>query len=218
MGRGDKARVDLYWLPLGAGGSGCVRWNGHIYEALAARHEHREERDLYHSALEVTLGTDRFVIEMTPAWGNKHEDRGVVREGSVGIPRLGRSRFFRYEVRRWRNGNIPDVSDAVDSPQRLSSDAGRAQRVLDLVPDFPTLTWGRDELRTGDMWNSNSLTAWLLACSGHETELIGPPLDGRAPGWVAGLVVAAGRGTGGPTGEGQVRSVNEVASSLRVTA
>jgi hypothetical protein len=41
------------------------------------------------------------------------------------------------------------------------------------------------------MWNSNSLTAWLLACSGHKTELIVPPLHGRAPGWVAGLVVAA---------------------------
>ena len=90
------------------------------------------------------------------------------------------------------------MSDAVDSPQRLSSDAGRAQRVLDLVPDFPTIMWGRDEPRTGDMWNSNSLTAWLLACRGHETKLIGPPLGGRAPGWVAGLVVAAGRGPVAP--------------------
>jgi hypothetical protein len=191
-GREKRARVDLYWLPLGAGdGSGCVRWNGHIYEALAARHERRDARDLYHSALEVTLGTDRFVIEMTPAWGNNQEDHGVVCDGSVGLPRLGHSRFFRYEVRRWRNGSIPDVSEAVAGPQRQSSDAVRAQRVLDLVPAFPTLTWGRDELRTGDMWNSNSLTAWLLACSGHETELIEPPLHGRAPGWVAGLVVAA---------------------------
>ena len=214
MGLEDRARVDLYWLPLGAGGSGCVRWNGHIYEALAARHERREARDLYHSALEVTLGSDRYVIEMTPAWCNKDDDRGVVREGSVGLPMLGRSRFFRYEVRRWRNGNIPDVSEAIASPQRQSSDVARAQRVLDLVPDFPILTWGRDELRTGDMWNSNSLTAWVLASSGHETDLLEPPLHGRAPGWVAGLVAAASRGTGGPTGEGQVRGVNRIASSL----
>src|SRR6478672_361057 len=127
---------------------------------------------------------------MTPAWGNKHEDRGAVLVGSVGLPRLGRSRFFRYEVRRWRNGVIPDVSEAVASPQRQSSDVIRAKRVLDLVPGFPVLTWGRDELRTGDMWNSNSLTAWLLASSGHETERIEPPLHGRAPGWAAGLVVA----------------------------
>ncbi len=79
----------------------------------------------------------------------------------------------------------------VASPQRLSSDVVRAQWVLELVPAFPTLTWGRDELHTGDMWNSNSLIAWLLARSSHETDLVEPPVLGRAPGWVAGLVVAA---------------------------
>ncbi len=66
-------------------------------------------------------------------------------------------------------------------------------RLLELVPEVPALTWGRDELGTGDMWNSNSLTSWLLASS-HECvgELnIRPPPNGRAPGWRAGLVVAA---------------------------
>ena len=186
--------MDLYWLPLGAGdASHCVRWNGRIFEAVAARHEHREVRDLYHSALEVHLDADRFVIEMAPTWGNDRADRGVVADGSVGLPSLGRSRFFRYEVRRWRNGTIPDVSEAVASPVRLSSDVVRARRVLELVPAFPTFTWGRDELHTGDMWNSNSLIAWLLALSGHQTALLEPPPKGRAPGWAAGLVVAARR-------------------------
>ena len=181
--RRDRARIDLYWLPLGAGdASHCVRWNGRIFEALVARYERREARDLYHSALEVHLGTDRYVIEMAPEWGNKLADRGVVSGGAVGLPWLGRSRVFRYEVRRWRNGSIPDVSEAVASPQRMSSDVVRAQRVLELVPTFPTVTWGRDELRTGDMWNSNSLIAWLLARSGHETGRAEPPLHGRAPG------------------------------------
>jgi hypothetical protein len=190
--RSDHASVDLYWLPLGAGdASHCVRWNGRIYEALAARRGCREPRDLYHSALEVNLGTARFVIEMAPVWGNTSADRGVVSDGSVGIPWLGHSRFFRYEVRRWRNGCIPDVSEAVASPQRLSSDVEHAQRVLALVPAFPTATWGRDELRTGDMWNSNSLIAWLLARSGHDIDLVEMPPRGRAPGWVAGLVVAS---------------------------
>jgi hypothetical protein len=32
----EEAAVDLYWLPLGAGGH-FVRLNGRIYEALAAR-------------------------------------------------------------------------------------------------------------------------------------------------------------------------------------
>jgi hypothetical protein len=158
----DRASIDLYWLPLGAvDASHCVRWNGRIYEALAARYERRDVRDLYHSALELHFGTDRFVIEMAPAWGKKQADRGVVSGGPVGLPSLGHSRFFPYEVRRWRNGIIPDASEAVASPRHLSSDVVRAQRVLELVPEFPIATWGRDELHTGDMWNSNSLIAWL---------------------------------------------------------
>jgi hypothetical protein len=62
--------------------------------------------------------------------------------------------------------------------------------VLELVPAFPTRTWGRDELAAGEMWNSNSLTSWLLAGSGHQVDGLVPPDGGRAPGWAAGLVVA----------------------------
>jgi hypothetical protein len=50
--------------------------------------------------------------------------------------------------------------------------------------------WGRDELGTGEMWNSNSLTSWLIARSGLRPESIHLPTRGRAPGWDAGLVVA----------------------------
>ena len=166
-----------------------MRWNGRVFEALAARLGHRHPRELYHSALVVRVGQERFVVEMTPAWGGRGE-RGVVGEGAVGARWLGCSRLFRYEVRRWRSGAIPDVAEAVASPQRVSGSEAAAQRVLDLVPDFPLRTWGRDEQEAGDMWNSNSLTAWLLARSGHDTALIGPPARGRAPGWEAGLVVA----------------------------
>jgi hypothetical protein len=182
--------VDLFWLPLGAGGH-FVRTNGRIYEAVAARLRHRDRSDLYHSALEVHHAGERYVIEQGPVWNVKEADRGVVREGPVGSPRLGRFKLFRYEVRSWRNGVIPDRDEAVDSPRRLSGDADRAQRVLELVPDFPMATWGRDEQQTGEMWNSNSLIAWLLARSGHDTDSIEPPAHGRAPGWFAGLCVAA---------------------------
>lgn len=182
--------VFLYWLPLGAGGR-SVHWNGRLFEALAARHEHRAAKDLFHSALEVYLDDARFVIEMTPAWGTGVADRGVVCEGPVGARGLRRFAAFRYEVRRWRMGVIPDVAEAVGSPRRVSHDQARARRLLALVPDVPALTWGRDELRTGDMWNSNSLTAWLLARSDHDTGSIGPPAQGRAPGWRAGLMAAA---------------------------
>ena len=182
--------VDLYWLPLGAGGH-CVRLNGRAFEAFAAHHEHRARHELYHSALEVTLRGNRYVVEMAPVWNTPDPERGSVCEGAVGRPWLGRFRLFRYEVRRWRNGRIPDVAEAVDSPQRLSWDEARAQRVLELVPAFPSATWGADEQRAGDMWNSNSLIAWLLARSGHDLAAVRPPENGRAPGWSAGLVVAA---------------------------
>ena len=97
---------------------------------------------------------------------------------------------FRYEIRLWRGGHIPDVAEAVDSPRRLSDDEQRARRVLDVVPQVPTPVWGRDELSTGEMWNSNSVIAWAIARSGIDVESIQPPQGGRAPGWRAGVVVA----------------------------
>ena len=181
--------VDLYWLPLGAGGH-SVRLNGRVFEAIAARLERREPCDLYHSALEVRVPEARFVIEQAPAGSGDPAERGVVAEGPVAAVWARRLRIFRYEVRRWRDGVIPDIAEAVESPQRLSSNHDVAQRVLDLVPDVPTAVWGRDELRAGEMWNSNSVISWLVSLSGLPTDAITPPLGGRAPGWNAGLVIA----------------------------
>jgi hypothetical protein len=93
-------------------------------------------------------------------------------------------------VRRWRDGVIPDVAEAVDSPQRLSDEPERARRLLELVPDVPTPVWGRDELGAGEMWNSNSIISWLIARTGLDVEAIRPPAGGRAPGWRAGIVLA----------------------------
>lgn len=180
--------VDLYWLPLGAGGR-SVRLNGKVFEAVAARLGRRPACDLYHSALEVTVGGNRFVIEMAPAWDPDGAGRGVVAEGPVGARWAGRWRLFRYEIRRWRDGEIPDVAEAVDSPQRLSRDPATARRLLELVPQVPTVTWGRDELAAGEMWNSNSVVSWLLANSGIEPTAARLPEHGRAPGWDAGLAV-----------------------------
>lgn len=183
------AVVDLYWLPLGAGGH-SVRLNGRVYEAAAARLARRPARDLYHSALEVRVSEGRFIIEMTPIPDGNGAARGVVAEGPVGANWAGRFRIFRYEVRCWRDGVIPDVSEAVDSPRRLTDDAARARRVLQLVPSVPTPVWGRDELGAGDMWNSNSMISWLIVRIGLDADAIGPPAGGRAPGWQAGLAVA----------------------------
>jgi hypothetical protein len=184
-----QAGVDLYWLPLGAGGH-SVRLNGRVYEAVAARLRHRPTCDLYHSGLVVHVPEGRFVIEQAPVRDSNGAQRGVVAEGAVGACWAGRFRIFRYEVRRWRDGVIPDLAEAVESPRRLSNDARQAQRLLELVPSVPTPVWGRDELGTGEMWNSNSIISWLIARSGIAAETIRLPKGGRAPGWEAGIEVA----------------------------
>jgi hypothetical protein len=191
----ERSAVDLYWLPLGAGGH-LVALNGRLFEALAARAQRRPACDLYHSALEVRVAGARFVIEQAPVRDDFGPQRGVVAEGPVGARWAGRLRIFRYEIRRWRDGAIPDIDEAVESPQRLTDDRACAQRLLDAVPQLPTPVWGRDDLRTGDMWNSNSIVAWLIARSGISTASIQPPVAGRAPGWQAGLAVARRQAAG----------------------
>jgi hypothetical protein len=183
------AAVDLYWLPLGAGGH-FVRLNGRVYETLAARLQRRPARDLYHSALQVELPEGTFVIEQAPVHDWNGNDRGVVAEGAVGARWAGQFRIFRYEIRLWRAGHIPDIAETVDSPRRLSDQEQLARRVLEVVPQVPTPVWGRDQLGTGEIWNSNSVIAWVITRSGIDPEAIQPPHGGRAPGWSAGVVVA----------------------------
>jgi hypothetical protein len=170
-----------------------VWWNGRIYEAVAARRARRRVCDLYHSALEVRVPEGRFVIESAPIRAADGRERGVVAEGAVGSRWAGRLPVFRYELRFWRDGVIPDLAEAVESPRRLTDEAEAGRRLLALAPSVPTPVWGRDQLHAGEMWNSNSVVAWLIAKSGLDAATIRPPRGGRAPGWDAGLVVA-GRG------------------------
>jgi hypothetical protein len=187
----DAAWLDLYWLPLGAGGH-FVRRNGRAFEAVAARLEHRPACDLYHSALELRLADGgRVVVEQAPIpRAGDPARRGVVARGPVGARWAGRLRLFSYEVRRWPGGRIPDVAEAVDSPRRLTEDADVVRGLWRLVPEVPRLVWGRDEAGAGEMWNSNSIVAWLIARAGLPVDAIRPPAGGRAPGWDAGVVVA----------------------------
>ena len=105
--------VDLYWLPLGAGGR-SVRLNGRVYEFGAARIARRQRCDLYHSALVVRIPKGRFVVEQAPMCDGSGWRRGVVAEGSVGSRRAAAWRIFRYEVRCWLDGAIADVDEAVE--------------------------------------------------------------------------------------------------------
>ena len=74
---------------------------------------------LYHSALVATLGDDHYFIEMAPVPPPPtrcHPTEASSHDGAVGSPLAERLRTFRYEIRCWRNGNIPDLHHAVEQP------------------------------------------------------------------------------------------------------
>jgi hypothetical protein len=183
------AAIVLLWIPVGAGGhlvAHTSRWWEQAHAALARR----KPQLLLHAALEITVDADHYVIEMAPQWSGARVDRGVVATGPVGLRCLGRSTLFRYEVRCWRGGSIPDRRWAVGDAVLLSQNPDTARLLLRSITEVPTLTWGRNVLGTGDMWNSNSLVSWLLTINGVAATELEPPEGGRAPGWAAGLAMA----------------------------
>jgi hypothetical protein len=183
------ASIEVLWIPLGAGAT-VVRLSGKLFEAVSAVVHRRRPCDLYHSAITVNVPEGRVVVEMTPRPDLQGAERGVTADGPVGLRWLGRWRLFRYEIRRWLNGVIPDEGETA-SRVLLAVELPAATALLDLVPMVPTPVWGRDELRAGEMWNSNSVTSWLLSRADLDTDHFGPPAGGRAPGWNAGIVAAA---------------------------
>ena len=146
----SEARVDLFWLPLGAEGW-LVRRCGAAYERLTAAAAERRPLDLYHAALEVRSAAGSFAIELTPIRSGAGSECGVVGEGPVGSPLLRHLRLFRYELHAAPNGAIPDIAYAVESPRRVGRSEDEARRVLDLLPSVPRLAWVRDELGLGKM-------------------------------------------------------------------
>lgn len=178
----------LHWIPLGAGGAAVVRVSGRLYEALVAFLGRRPRRQLYHAALVIATGAGTCSVEVAPTPDlDGARDRGVVAVGPVGLRPLGRFRLFRYEVRRWWGGTIPDLVHAVGPPVVVTREVGVVEALLEVLPAVPTPTWGRDELGLGEMWNSNSVVAWALASVGISGSAGAPPARGRAPGWDAGL-------------------------------
>ncbi|SDZ14931.1 hypothetical protein [Herbiconiux ginsengi] len=184
----QQASANLTWLPVGAGGHVVVhtsRW----WELYRARREHRAPCPLFHAALDVVAGERRHLVEMAPAWNVPAGERGVVATGAVGLRLLGRSRFFRYEVRCWADGILPDRRFAVGEVVRFPLRPSAAEALIERVADVPTPVWGRAAFGS-DMWNSNSLISWLLQTSGIDAAAVVPPRGGRAPGWDAGIAAA----------------------------
>ena len=126
------AGVDLYWIPLGAG-EVVVRACGTVFEAVSALVQRRRTYDLYHSALR----SDRSRRPI------RHRDGAHPRIGAengeaswprapVGTKGAGQFRPCRYEIRRWRDGVIPDAQEAIHSAM-VGVDLACAERLLDLV-------------------------------------------------------------------------------------
>jgi hypothetical protein len=66
---------------------------------------------------------------MAPVWSGGPDKHGAVAYGPVGLRVLGAWRYFRYEVRCWPDGVIPDLAAAV-GPVKASTDPRRARRLL----------------------------------------------------------------------------------------
>ena len=185
-----RAAVTLLWIPLGAGGAAIVRASGRVYERFRAAAERRPPVPLYHTALVVEVDGERHIVENAwPSPDDNRSSRGVIVVGPVFFEPLGRFRPFRYEVRRWQHGVIADADLAVASDV-VSVDVGVARRTLSAVETVPALTWGRHPLDAGEMWNSNSVIAFVLASAGLPAGEFEPPAGGRAPGWTSGLAAA----------------------------
>ena len=181
--------ADLWWIPVGAGGHFVVYASG-LWERMCAMRNRRAARRLFHAALEIHVGDDHLLVEMAPAWGAHSGSHGIVKTGPVGIRILGRSRLFRYEVRCREDGSLPDREYAPEAPTRMEFTLGSAEQVRECLLLVPGHVWGRDALGVGDMWNSNSLIAWLLVSAGCDVRGIHPPAGGEAPGWAAGIAAA----------------------------
>jgi hypothetical protein len=62
----DQAAVDLYWIPLGAGGH-SVRFNGIVDEAISSPIQRRPRCDFYHTALKIRLSARSYAVDAADA-------------------------------------------------------------------------------------------------------------------------------------------------------
>lgn len=170
-----------------------VTTSARFYESVAAAISHREPKVLFHAALVVQTGSIRKIIECAwPSPDDELSERGVVVVGPVFTRFLERFRTFRYEVRCWEDGIIPDLEFAT-TPLPVGEAADTAERVVAAVDAIPAHRWGRDDLGVGEMWNSNSVISFVLATAGVPVVDLDPPTDGRAPGWTSGIAAAGSR-------------------------
>jgi len=133
----NAARIELWWLPLGAGGW-FVRANGRLYEARPGNPGGGGRSTSTTRRWWCGFPEGRFVVEN--CWpipdSDGARDRGVAVEGPVGSELIARFRVFRNEVRRW-DGTIADAGTAVASPPGPEPGPGQGRRLLELVGELP---------------------------------------------------------------------------------
>ena len=142
-----KTAIDLHWIPLGAGGH-SVRFNGIVYESLAASIQRRPRYNIYHSALELTLPDGVYTVEMTPVPNSRGWERGLIAEGPLGSS--GRDDFGSSVTRSAGGRTVSSQTWAMPCHRHCISPTARVvERAFGLLPAVPALTWGRDESRRG---------------------------------------------------------------------
>jgi len=147
----SQARVDLYWLPLGAGSGGrCVRGSGRLYEALVASRRHRPPLNLFHSALIVQLNGHPCVLG----------DVAVLE----GVGRVRAPERYRPQV-----GRAPAPDTGLYSVNLLISEGGREYVERSLGDAWwPTcLTWVPSRAVAGGLPPAGGTTVTSAVASGR---------------------------------------------------
>ncbi len=188
------AGIDLYWIPLGAGGH-FVRLNGKVYEAVQALVQRRARRNLYHSALVVSVSEGSYVIECAWVSSTDSDKRGVVAAGPVWNNWAGRLRplsVTRCAVgwaapspmsrRRWRARNDSLATRAT------------ARRLIELSPQVPTPAMGPGSMREWERCGTPTRSSHGLLGAAVLTQrpCVYRKMDGRPVGMPVLVVAQAG--------------------------
>ncbi|MEZ4481007.1 MAG: hypothetical protein R3B97_07590 [Dehalococcoidia bacterium] len=184
-----ECSADLYWMPVGAGTSGFQQASLRFWESIEAAHVltvHALGSFIRRSSLRspggrVHAGTDASIRRRPPPLAT----------GPVGIRGADRIRLFRYQLRRVPGETLPDEEWAEGEPIHLTGDCDAVRRIVALAPSTPPHVWGRRVRGTKEMWTSDSVISWLLRSAGIDLSKVAIPPGGRAPGWSAGIALAA---------------------------
>jgi hypothetical protein len=138
--------------------------------------------DDHHVKLGLSLSTHKADFIVETAWPSPEADtdsRGVAVEGPVLSRRLARLRPFRYEMRCWQDGVIPDIGHAEASPQ--TPDERPRPRTTPARPHRSSARVHMGPRRTADRRDVELELGHLLATHPHRpTHRVNPAARRRA--------------------------------------